>query len=148
MLSKIKPPTCFVSGIEGKNIASSGDSYVLQVQVVSCCYQFCSDLRAQDKPGLCVKSSQKPLIGTAGRKIGHCSIVPGLLAHHKFKAHHKSTHKKNGAKLSDLWNSPLHSYKQLGKEMPIHIVSGFQRKKLPSPKRESWTDSCQSFWIS
>ena len=63
VLSKIKTPTYFVSGIEGRNIASSDDSYVLQVQVVSCCYQFCSDLRAQHKPGLYVKSSHKPLIG-------------------------------------------------------------------------------------
>ena len=63
MLSKIKTPTCFVSGIEGRNSASYDDSDVLQVQVVSCCYQFRSDLRAQHKHGLCVKSSHTPLIG-------------------------------------------------------------------------------------
>ena len=92
------------------------------------------------------------------------AIAPGLLAHHKFIARVSNRHllpqgskinavsttttiikshtwciqcakiKHNGAKLSDLWNSPLHSYKQLGEEMPAHIISGFQRKKLPNQK--------------
>ena len=39
VLSKIKTPTYFFSGIERRNIASYNDSYVLQVQVVSCCHQ-------------------------------------------------------------------------------------------------------------